>query len=94
MLPDISALITSAGGVCSEAGAGILGSSSRDCAMTSNTDLASLAGSITVQADMAATLKRTGLVRGKNSWQEGTCMLAANRAAIENFSPVLQTVVR
>ena len=54
--------------------------------MTSNTDLASLAGSITVQADMAATLKRTGLVRGKNGWQEGTCMLAANRAAIGIFS--------
>ena len=37
--------------------------------MASNTVRASWASSITVQADMAATLLRTGLV--KNSWQTG-----------------------
>ena len=71
----------------------MLGSSSRDCAMTSNTDLASLAGSITVQAVMAATLKRTGLVRGKIAGRKGpACKLQTGLQA--EFSPVLQTVVR
>ena len=65
MLPDISARSTSAGGVCNGAGAGMLGSSSRDCAIASKTARASLAGSMTVQAAMAAALLRTGLVKLK-----------------------------
>ena len=65
VLPDISVRSTSAGGVCNGAGVGMLGSSSRDCAVASKTALASLAGSMTVQAAMAATLLWTGLVKVK-----------------------------
>ena len=78
MLPDISARITSAGGVCNGAGVGMLGSSSKDCAMTSKTARASLTGSITVQAVMAATLTRTGLVKEKQLSRQGPeCKLQA-----------------
>ena len=65
MFPDISARSTSAGGVWSGAGVGMLGSSSKDCAIASRTARASLAGSMTVQAAMAATLLRTGLEKNE-----------------------------
>ena len=43
----------------------MLGSSSRDFSIASRTARASLAGSMTVQAAMAATLLRTGLEKNE-----------------------------
>ena len=65
IFPDISARSASAGGVWSGAGVGMLGSSSRDFAIASRTARASLAGSMTVQAAIAATLLRTGLEKNE-----------------------------